>query len=72
MEDYTVLNINNNLNINVINIVIYNNISFENLKKNINEKIVKDFFNNTVNEVHITTQNEFNKKKKGKVIIFKK
>lgn len=72
MEDYIVLNINNNLNINVINIVIYNNISFENLKKNINEKIVKDFFNNTVNEVHITTQNEFNKKKKGKVIIFKK
>lgn len=67
-----ILNIKNNLNINVINIVIYNNISFEKLKKNINEEIVKNFFVNNIEEVHITTQEEFNNKKNGKVIIFKK
>ena len=74
MEDYIVVNIKSKINIiDSINIIIYNNINFELLKNKLNEEIVKKFFNESIiSEVHITTQSEFNKKKDGKVVIFKR
>lgn len=72
MNDYSIINVKNVLNIETLSIIIFNNIDFNTLKKNLNQNIVNDFFINQIKEIHLTTQEEYLKRNNGKVIIFKK
>lgn len=72
MNDYSIINVKNVLNIETLSIIIFNNIDFNTLKKNLNQNIVNDFFTNQIKEIHLTTQEEYLKRNNGKVIIFKK
>lgn len=72
MNDYSIINIKNLLNIETMSLIIFNHLKFENLKKDLKKDFVKTFFINNIVEVHFTTQEEFLKKDNGKVIIFKK